>query len=244
MSLKDDSGKKLRKEKAKWKVDSWEEYEAREKEFLKEQLLAKEPTVKGQVRITGGKYKNFLIDIPKNTRPLTDRMKTRIFDILNTDIVNKSILDLFAGSGSFGLDAISRGAKSATFVDASKHSEKIIKNNIVKLGIEDSEVVKSKVDEFLFKLQEKDDCFEIIFMDPPYKLYNTKKTEAMVNIINLASNLLPAVKKMKGKFKGALVMKHPRRYPVDKLEFEKIKKIETFEFGLNAISLYIVKTQD
>lgn len=241
MSLKSDSFKKLRKEKSKWKVDSWEEFEAKEKEYLREQLLSKEPTIKGQVRISGGKFKNFNIDIPKNTRPLTDRMKVRVFDILGSDISGKTILDLYAGSGSFGLDSISRGAKHSTFVDASKNAEKILKQNILKIGFENTEFVRSKVDEFLFKEQDTDHVYEIIFMDPPYKLYNTKRKEKMTNVIQLASNLLPANKLSKGRFKGALVVKHPRRYPIDTLEFSNLKLAETFEFGLNSISLFIVK---
>jgi 16S rRNA (guanine(966)-N(2))-methyltransferase RsmD len=242
MSLKDDSFKKLRKEKAKWKVDSWEEYENKEKAFLRDQALSKEPTIKGQVRVTGGKYKNFLVDIPKNTRPLTDRMKTRIFDILGSDISKKTVLDLYAGSGSFGLDSLSRGATSVTFVDASKHAEKILKDNIKKIGIlEGTEVIRMKVEEFLYKEQSTENVFEIIFLDPPYKLYNTKVTEKMESVITLAANLLPANRLSKGRFKGAMIIKHPRRYPIGKLEFEKVKLAETFEFGLNSISLFIIK---
>ncbi|MCC7290124.1 RsmD family RNA methyltransferase [bacterium] len=241
MSLKYDSFKKLRKEKAKHKIDSWEEYDDLEAEILKERMQGKEPTIKAQVRITGGKFKNFNIEIPKNTRPLTDRMKIRIFDILGSDIANKTILDLFAGSGSFGLDALSRGAKSCTFIDASRHSERILKMNLEKMGLTETEVIRGKVDDFLFKNQQNDSVFEIIFMDPPYKLYNTKRTQKMNETISMASNLLPAVKKSKGRFKGALIIKHPRRYPIDSLEFEHIKKVETYDFGLNAISLYILK---
>jgi 16S rRNA (guanine(966)-N(2))-methyltransferase RsmD len=242
MSLKDDSFKKLRKDKSKWKVESWEDFEVREKAFIRDVILSKEPTIKGQVRITGGKYKNFLVDIPRNTRPLTDRMKTRIFDITGSDIAGKSVLDLYAGSGSFGMDSLSRGAKSATFVDASKHAERIITNNIKKVGIsEKTNVIRMKVEEYLFKEQSTETVFEIIFLDPPYKLYNTKRTEKMENIINMAANLLPASKLTKGRFKGAIIIKHARRYPIAKLEFDKIKLVETFEFGLNSISLFIVK---
>lgn len=241
MSLKNDSFRKLRKEKAKWKYSSWDEYDAKEKEFLREQLLSKEPTIRGQVRITGGKYKNFNIDIPKFTRPLTDRMKTRVFDILGSDISNKTILDLYSGSGSFGFDAISRGAKFVTFVDASKNSEKILKQNIAKLGISNCEFVRGKAEEYLFKEQDGDNTFEIIFLDPPYKLYNTKRKEKMHDIIQMSANLLPANKLKKGIFKGALIVKHPRRYPIDTLEFENVQKVDTYDFGINAISLYIVK---
>ncbi len=79
-------------------------------------------------------------------------------------------------------------------------------------------------------------------MDPPYKLYNTKRLFKIQETVNNASLLLPAVVNPNTKkFKGAIIIKHPRRYPIDKLELDNIKKIETFDFGLNAISFFIVK---
>jgi 16S rRNA (guanine(966)-N(2))-methyltransferase RsmD len=242
MSLKSDSFKKLRKEKKKWRVETPEDYLAREDAFLKERLLGKEPTIKAQVRITAGTAKNINIDIPRNTRPLTDRMKVRIFDILGADIANKTVLDLFAGSGSFGLEALSRGAKSAVFVDASKKAEELIESNAKKTGFDSvSTVVRSKVEDFLISAIEEGDEYELIFLDPPYKLYNRKKLGKMQETINSAGLLLPAVKDPETKkFKGAMLIKHPRRYPIEKLELQKIKLVETYEFGLNSVSLFIV----
>jgi len=243
MSLKFDSSKKIRKEKTKHKVESWVEYEEREDAFLKERLQNKEPTISAQVRITGGKAKNFKIDIPRTTRPLTDRMKVRIFDILREDIFKKDVLDLYAGAGSFGLEALSRGAKEATFVDASKQADFVMKSNIAHTGfLPESTIIKSKVEEYLPKAIKGGESFDIIFMDPPYKLYNTKRVHKMEEIINSASLLLPGVVNPKSnKFKGCLIVKHPRRYPIDKLSISNIKKVETYEFGLNSISFFIVK---
>lgn len=193
MSLKHDSFKKLRKEKSKWKVDTPEEFEIREDAFLKERLQSKEPDIKATVRITAGKVKNFIIEIPRATRPMTDRMKVRVFDILKEDIVKKDILDLYAGAGSFGLEALSRGANTVTFVDASKNADFVIKKNVAHTGfLTQSEIVKEKVEDFLFKAtnQEERKTFDIIFLDPPYKLFNTKKTFKMESIINLSTKLL------------------------------------------------------
>ncbi|MFA5535255.1 MAG: RsmD family RNA methyltransferase [Mariniphaga sp.] len=243
MSLKFDSAKKLRKEKSKHKVESWEEYEAREDIFLKEKIQSKEPTISAQVRITAGKAKNFKIDIPRTTRPLTDRMKVRIFDVLREDISQKSVLDLYAGAGSFGLEALSRGAKEATFVEASKRADQVIKTNIAHTGfLPEATVIKSKVEEYLNKAIKSNQTFDIIFMDPPYKLYNTKRVFKMEDVINKTSLLLPGIKNPKGRgFKGCIIVKHPRRYPLEKLSLGNIKKVETYEFGLNSISFFIVK---
>ena len=245
MSLKFDSFKKLRKEKKKWKVETPEEFEKREDTFLRERILHKDPTITTFVRITAGKVKNFKLEIPKTTRPLTDRMKVQIFDILREDVVNKNILDLYAGAGSFGLEALSRGAKHSTFVEASKNAIFTLKNNVSTTGfISQSEVIKSKVEEYLFKQVNSDplSIFDIIFLDPPYKLFNTKKTFNMEKIINMASKLLPGVQNSSTKkFKGALILKHPKRYPLDKISLDNIELVKSIELGLNTISFFVVK---
>jgi len=244
MSLKYDSAKKLRKDRNKWKVRTPEEFDEREKIFLREKMLHKEPTIKTFVRITAGKAKNLKLEIPKTTRPLTDRMKVQIFDILQKDVYKKKILDLYAGTGSFGLEALSRGAEHATFVEASKNAIYILKRNVTNTGLLlDSEIVKSKVGEYLYKKnsEESIETFDIIFLDPPYKLFNTKKTYKMEEIVNMASNLLPGVQDTNETFKGALILKHPKKYPLEKLSLNNINLLESYNFGLNTISFYVVK---
>jgi len=239
MSLKIDSSKKLRKEKNKWQSSgNWEEASKKEEDFYKERARHKSPTIPGQVRVTAGSAKNIMIDIPKTTRPLTDRMRVRILDILKKDIVNKTVLDLYAGTGSFAIEALSRDAKYATLVDAAKQTEKILKQNILKTGFENkTKIIKSKTEEYLIKAIKEAKTFDIIFLDPPYKLFNTKKTLKMENIINLASKLLP----IKKKFKGVIIIKHPKRYPLEQLTFDHLKILETYRFGSNSISFLIVK---
>jgi 16S rRNA (guanine(966)-N(2))-methyltransferase RsmD len=243
MSLKFDSPKKLRKEKSKHKVESWKDFEQREQIFLKEKFISKEPTISANVRITGGKAKNFKIEIPRNTRPLTDRMKVRIFDSIGKDIANKTVLDLYAGAGSFALESLSRGAKEATLVETSKQADLVIRKNIAHTGfLPQAEVIKSKVEDFIAKNRNTGATWDIIFMDPPYKLYNTKRVFKMQETINSISKFLPGIQNPNQKqFKGVLIIKHPRRYPIDTLELEYIKKVDTYEFGLNSISMYIVK---
>jgi 16S rRNA (guanine966-N2)-methyltransferase len=242
MGLKDTSTKKLRKRKKQWRVQSAEDFEAREEHFLKEELRKKEPTITGSVRITGGSVKNMNVDIPKSAKPLSDRMKIRIFDILNTDIVGKRVLDLFAGSGSFGFEALSRGASECMFVEASKHAEGIIRANGNKLGFNSKfKVTKSKVDDYLNKPARRDDEYDIIFIDPPYKLFNKKQLHKIEEVINKSAIMLPGMKEKDTKqWKGAYIVKHPRQYPIDKLALRNLKIVESYPFGLTAITIFIV----
>ena len=243
MGLKYDSQKKLRKNRAKWKVDSWEEYDAREKQLLKESMRFHEPTVVGQVRIVAGKAKNVMIDIPKKTRPITDRMKTQIFDVLGRDILDLTVLDLYAGSGSFGLEALSRGAKSATFVDAAKHAEKILEDNIVKTGfLTETSVVKEKTEDYLTSAYDDAQVFELIFMDPPYKKYNPKKSSDLLEVTTNCMKLLPWVNDKKTElFKGAIIIKHPRHYDIELIVPEGMRTLETYDYGMNCISLLVLE---
>ena len=123
------------------------------------------------MRIIGGKYKRRLIYWPMdpNIRPTKDRIREAIFAALN-DIEGKTFLDLYAGSGSMGLEAISRGAKKVCFVDKGVPAIKCVKENIETLGItEDYELLKMDDMTALNSFKEKNIQFDIIFLDPPYK---------------------------------------------------------------------------
>ena len=102
-----------------------------------------------------------------NTRPTLDRVKEALFNIIQTNIIDANILDLFAGSGALGLESLSRGANKAVFCDKSYEAIKIIKRNIEKTKFEDrSTVINKDYKECINRLVEK---FDIIFIDPPYK---------------------------------------------------------------------------
>lgn len=242
MSLKSVSLKKLRKIKHKWKVESWEEYDKRESELYRTLLQNREPTVLGQIKISAGKVKNFMLDIPRTTRPLTSRLKTTVFNILGPDISHRSVLDLFAGTGSFGFEALSRGAKSCTFVDVAKEAERILIQNSKRTGfLTETNVVRQKADEYLVQAAEAGEVFDIIFVDPPYKLYNTRDMSRMNTLFENVKKLMPGIKSPKSKkFKGALLIKHPRKYDPNKFNLEGVVNIGTYEFGLNSVTFFIV----
>ena len=106
----------------------------------------------------------------ENTRPTSERAKEAIFSMLQFDIVGREVLDLYAGSGQMGLEAVSRGAASATLVEKSRDAAAIITKNIEKTKLADScRLVPSDVSDFIraFKGRKK---FDIVFIDPPYAL--------------------------------------------------------------------------
>jgi 16S rRNA (guanine(966)-N(2))-methyltransferase RsmD len=102
-----------------------------------------------------------------DVRPTTDRVKEGIFSVLQFRLEGRNFLDLFAGSGQMGIEALSRGAKSAVFVDAGKKPIGIIKENIEQCGFQDkAKVINSNAISFLSMNNEK---FDIAFLDPPYR---------------------------------------------------------------------------
>ena len=103
-----------------------------------------------------------------DTRPTLDRVKEAIFSILTPYIPNDSCLDLFAGSGGLGIEALSRGVESAVFVDANPECIRVIKQNTEKAHLtERSQIVRSDFASYLSGCKRG---FDIIFLDPPYKM--------------------------------------------------------------------------
>jgi len=126
------------------------------------------------MRIISGKFKGKYIDFIKSstTRPLKDSVKENIFNILlhsnlfNIEIEKSKVLDLYSGVGSFGLECISRGVKSLTFVENDKNAIKILRKNLLSLSVNNSvEIVEDAILDFLHKNNKQ---FNIIFFDPPF----------------------------------------------------------------------------
>ncbi len=101
-----------------------------------------------------------------DVRPTTDRVKEAIFSIIQFELEGRRVLDLFAGSGQLGIEALSRGAHSVTFVDQSKKSVEVIQENLESTGLGKNTIVKNS-DAASF-LATSRDVFDIVFLDPPY----------------------------------------------------------------------------
>ena len=123
------------------------------------------------MRVIAGTARRIQLETVKgnNTRPTTDRIKETLFNIINNDLYDIDFLDLFSGSGAFGIEALSRGANSATFVENNRNAIKCIETNLEKTNLkEQGNIVFGDVMRSLESLQLKKQTFHIIFMDPPY----------------------------------------------------------------------------
>ena len=181
------------------------------------------------MRIISGKFKGKKIYEPsdKTTRPLKDLTKESIFNIIKhsnkfkLSLENSDILDLFSGVGSFGLEALSRGAKYVTFVENYQNVLEILKKNIEKLEFKKkSTIIKSDVfqNNFFKKIEKK---FDLIFIDPPF---NEKKISLILSEINNL-NILK---------KNGLIIIHRHRNVEDNF-MKEFKILETKKYGISKI---------
>ena len=122
------------------------------------------------MRIIAGTARGRKIDAPEgtDTRPTLDRVKESVFGTIQFHICDTQVLDLFAGSGNLGIEALSRGAKHAVFCDVSKNCTDLISSNLNKLGFSSFSVYNADYDTVLKKMQRDHLVFDLVFLDPPY----------------------------------------------------------------------------
>jgi len=129
------------------------------------------------MRIIGGKFKGRNIDVPEGIRPVSLRVRKSCFDILGREIEQRRVLDLFAGSGSLGIEALSRGASLSTFTDYNHKCIKTLRNNISSLGLKGKARI-FKIDSLkaLAEFSRRRQKFDLVFLDPPYYKGLLRKT--------------------------------------------------------------------
>jgi 16S rRNA (guanine966-N2)-methyltransferase len=131
------------------------------------------------MRIISGVSKGRRLATPKSQviRPTSDRVKESIFNILGGEVEGKAVLDLFAGTGNLGIEALSRGAKRVLFVEKGRQALKLIQRNLSLIGMrERSEILPKDVSRAIGVLKLRGESFDLILMDPPYEKGLIQKT--------------------------------------------------------------------
>ena len=182
------------------------------------------------MRIISGKHKGKKLFLPKdkNTRPLKDLVKESIFNLLdhskkiNKKLENSSILDLFSGSGSYGIECLSRGSKIVYFFENYIEAVKVLEKNLLLFKNEKNfKIFKSDCFKFFNSYQKINKKFDIIFIDPPYK-------ESRIN------ELIEKIVESKILNPGGIIIIH--RNKKDKVEItNKIKIFDTRNYGLSKV---------
>ena len=166
-----------------------------------------------------------------NTRPTLDRVKEALFNIIQFDITGTNFLDLFAGSGAIGIEAISRGANSVTFCDNSAEAIKVIKTNIANTRSSDrATVINKDYIQALKFLAEKNKKFDIIYIDPPYKSEFANKAIEEIIKLNLLSK------------DGTIIVETDDIKKEQALQMKEIQIFDKRKYG-RAILIFIRKEQ-
>ena len=177
------------------------------------------------MRVITGRARGVQLKTPDGmlTRPTADKVKEACFSIINFDIPGARVLDLFGGTGQLGIEALSRGAKSAVFVDASEDACKLIRENLKRTKLEcDGRVVRSDYMDYLKRCHEQ---FDIIFLDPPYaEVFLENALKRITEIDILQSN-------------GIIVTECPLGKELP-WEFEGFSRSRDYKYGKTLLTIY------
>ncbi len=127
------------------------------------------------MRIIAGTARGTVIDAPqgRDTRPTLDRVRENVFNILQQQVRGARVLDLFSGSGAMAFEAVSRGTASAVLVDVDKKAHQVEEANCRKLRMDDRcRLLLMDWQAAVSQLQRADDCFNLVFLDPPYAMHD------------------------------------------------------------------------
>ncbi|MBM4339436.1 MAG: 16S rRNA (guanine(966)-N(2))-methyltransferase RsmD [Deltaproteobacteria bacterium] len=157
------------------------------------------------MRIISGTSRGRKLTTPKGhtMRPTSDRVKESIFNILGDEVEGKMVLDLFAGTGNLGIEALSRGAKRTCFVEKANEALRIIKKNLLQCGFSgQAEIFSKEVNRAISMFKARNESFDLILMDPPYEKEWVERTLVKLNNHNIYHE------------GSILVIEHSRREPL------------------------------
>lgn len=172
--------------------------------------------------ITGtARGKRLLTREGEAVRPTPERVKEALFSIIQFEIEGRRVLDLFAGSGQLGIEALSRGAKEAVFVDSSKDSASVVQKNLESCGFVDS--ARIEVMDFVSYLMRSDRPFDLAFLDPPYRTGLLQRALPLV-----AAKMNPG---------GTIICENPsdEEMPQSAGEFSRVR---SYRYGKIILTLY------
>lgn len=167
------------------------------------------------LQVLTGSQKGRKLKVPKgsNVRPPTSRVKKSIFDRLG-DISGLRVLDVFAGSGSLGIESLSRNTEHVTFIEKDPSTVKVLTENLTKCGfLQNASLICAGYEEALRKLKRNNECYDLIFVDPPYDLYKTKEVS---DFVENAGELLHEL--------GILVIEHDHKIQDSPAGFSRFTK--------------------
>jgi len=179
------------------------------------------------MRIVGGKYRHRIITFPDDmahTRPTKDRIREAVFSAIG-DISDYRVLDLYAGSGAMGIEALSRGASHATFVDISPLAIKTISENIrnLKINEKECEIIKKPDLIAIESFKERNIKFDLVILDPPYEQGEYEKIVDLLYNNNLLSD------------KAIIVMEANRPITLENIDYQKNKE---YHYGEIMVFIY------
>jgi 16S rRNA (guanine966-N2)-methyltransferase len=183
-------------------------------------------------RIIAGQVKGLrLKSVPGDiTRPITDRVKGALFNIISADIVDARFLDLFGGTGSVGIEALSRGATFVQFIDKNKVACAVLQENLLKTGFSDKANIK-KYDAFSYIQSNDCSTFDYIFVAPPqyFNLWST-----MVKLIDNNSHHL-------NENAWVIVQIDPKEY--EALTLNNLEEFDTRDYGSTRLIFYTIDSK-
>jgi 16S rRNA (guanine(966)-N(2))-methyltransferase RsmD len=181
------------------------------------------------VRVIAGRLGGRELRAPKgrSTRPTTDRVREALFSVLG-DISGARVLDLFAGSGALGIEALSRGAAHASFVESSESALATLRENLARLGLEGSAVVIRAPVERSRRALLAHGPFDLVFCDPPWAELSAA--------LRSATKLLDATLLAPG---ATLVVEHPTREPVELVGRAGLRLESRRTWGDTSVSIYV-----
>ena len=183
-------------------------------------------------RVVTGRFRGAVLQAPEGdkTRPTTDKVKEALFSIIQAYVPDSEFLDLFAGSGQIGIEALSRGAKRVVLVERSGQAASVIAKNLSKIRMDDSDEIrlhKKSVAQALELMGQGGERFDIIFMDPPYKDVPLRLEEA-TKIISDFGML---------KEEGMLIVEHDKDCEIPE-ELNGLKRVRSCSYGITVITFF------